>query len=119
MLLQNQVATMLKLQDQMNAKVNPDWLAVKSPFLRAVVIEASEAIEHHGWKWWKKQECDLEQLQMELVDIWHFVLSAVLIEFDGDQPAAQNRVMNEIEGHSVDFDGKTYVFAELDLLLKL
>lgn len=119
MLLDNQAATMLKLQDQMNAKVNPEWLAVKSPFLRAVVIEASEAIEHHGWKWWKKQECDLEQLQMELVDIWHFVLSAVLIEHDGDQILAKVQVMGEIEGHSVDFDGQIYAFADLDLLQKL
>jgi len=119
MLLDNQAATMLKLQDQMNAKVNPEWLAVKSPFLRAVVIEGSEAIEHHGWKWWKKQQCDLEQLQMELVDIWHFLLSAVLIEYDGSQSAAQTRVMAEIEGHEVEFDGDTYIFAELDLLQKL
>jgi dimeric dUTPase (all-alpha-NTP-PPase superfamily) len=119
MLLENQAATMLSLQDKMNAKVNPDWLAVKSPFLRAVVIEGSEAIEHHGWKWWKKQECDLEQLQMELVDIWHFVLSAVLIDHDGNQAAAKTTVMSQIEGHSVDFDGQTYVFSDLDLLQKL
>lgn len=119
MLLDNQAAVMLKLQDQMNAKVNPDWLAVKSPFLRAVVIEGSEAIEHHGWKWWKKQHCDMEQLQMELVDIWHFVLSAVLIEHDGSQSAAKTTVMAQIEGHSVDFDGRTYQFEDLDLLEKL
>lgn len=119
MLLENQAATMLELQDKMNAKVNPDWLAVKSPFLRAVVIEGAEAIEHHGWKWWKKQECDLEQLQMELVDIWHFVLSAVLIEHEGDQVAAKNTVMSQIEGHSVEFDGQTYTFETLDLLAKL
>lgn len=119
MLLENQAATMLNLQDKMNAKVNPDWLAVKSPFLRAVVIEGAEAIEHHGWKWWKKQECDLEQLQMEMVDIWHFILSAVLIEHDGDQVAAKDVVMAQIEGHSVEFDGKTYEFDQLDLLNKL
>jgi dimeric dUTPase (all-alpha-NTP-PPase superfamily) len=119
MLVETQAATMLKLQDQMNAKVNPDWLAVKSPFLRAVVIEGSEAIEHHGWKWWKKQECDLEQLQMELVDIWHFLLSAVLINHDGDQQVAKQTVMTEIEGHRVVFDDKDYQFEQLDLLEKL
>ena len=119
MLLENQAATMLDLQDKMNAKVNPDWLAVKSPFLRAVVIEGAEAIEHHGWKWWKKQECDMAQLQMELVDIWHFVLSAVLINHDGDHSQALKTVMSEIEGHSVNFDGQEYAFADLDLLNKL
>lgn len=119
MLLSNQAATMLSLQDKMNAKVNPDWIAVRSPFLRAVVIEGSEAIEHHGWKWWKKQECDLEQLQMELVDIWHFVLSDILIRFDGNQDDALASVFEDIDGTSLEFDGNSFVFADLTLLDKL
>ena len=119
MLSTNQAATMLALQDKMNAKVNPDWIAVKSPFLRAVVIEAAEAIEHHGWKWWKKQECDLEQLQMELVDIWHFVLSAILIKHEGAQQPALDDVFAELGSTSVTFDGQQISYASLNLLEKL
>ena len=52
--------------------------------LRAVAIEGAEAIEHHGWKWWKNRK-DLAQLQMELIDIWHFLLSELLLRNDGDQ----------------------------------
>ncbi len=110
---------MLALQDKMNAKVNPDWVAVKSPFLRAVVIEAAEAIEHHGWKWWKKQDCDLEQLQMELVDIWHFILSAILIKHEGNQEKALQDVFADLETLSLQFDGQSYVYQELSLLQKL
>ncbi|KMT64513.1 dUTP diphosphatase [Catenovulum maritimum] len=119
MLASTQAATMLALQDKMNAKVNPDWIAVKSPFLRAVVIEAAEAIEHHGWKWWKKQDCDLEQLQMELVDIWHFILSAILIKHEGDQAKALNDVLAELDSTSLTFDGVEYTYSELNLLEKL
>ena len=56
MLLPDQAATMLELQAIMNSKVDSNWLSAKYPYLRAVAIEGAEAIEHHGWKWWKKQE---------------------------------------------------------------
>ena len=83
MLSKEQAATMLSLQASMNARVDPDWITARYPYLRAVVIESAEAIEHHGWKWWKKQELDLPQLQMELIDIWHFILSELLLRNDG------------------------------------
>lgn len=35
--------------------------------------------DHYGWKWWKHQKPDLEQVHLELVDIFHFGLSARLI----------------------------------------
>ena len=69
---------MLKMQDEMNSKVNPDWVNANNNWCRAIQVEGVEAIEHHGWKWWKKQECDMAQLRMELVDIWHFILSAAI-----------------------------------------
>ena len=85
MLLTEQASTMLSLQTSMNIKVDPNWVEARYPYLRAVVIEAAEAIEHHGWKWWKKQEKDLPQLQMELIDIWHFILSEILLRNQADQ----------------------------------
>ncbi|RKG72059.1 dUTP diphosphatase, partial [Corallococcus sp. CA049B] len=43
--------------------------------MRAVLVETTEAMDHHGWKWWSKQTMNLEQLRIELIDIWHFALS--------------------------------------------
>ena len=40
---------MLELQAIMNSKVDPNWLAAKYPYLRAVAIEGAEAIEHQVW----------------------------------------------------------------------
>ena len=48
MLLTEQASTMLSLQTSMNAKVDPNWVEARYPYLRAVVIEGAEAIEHHG-----------------------------------------------------------------------
>ena len=50
MLTEAQATTMLTLQAQMNAKVNPDWIKAAYPYLRAVVVEGAEAMEHRGWK---------------------------------------------------------------------
>lgn len=32
-------------------------------------------MEHVGWKWWKAQGTNHVQAHIELVDIWHFILS--------------------------------------------
>jgi len=107
----------------MNAKVDPNWVAARYPYMRAVVIEAAEAIEHHGWKWWKKQEKDLPQLQMELIDIWHFLLSEILLNEEGSESAALHRLtalLQSIEAsQQVDFDGKQYKINSMDLLAQL
>ena len=118
MLTQQQLATMLSLQDKMNTKVNPAWLTAGYGYLRAAMVESVEAIEHHGWKWWKAQEKDLPQLQMELVDIWHFALSACIIDFKGDITATASKIAAELASgeQSVTFDSVTYAFAHQSLL---
>ena len=122
-LSENQIAAMLSLQAGMNRKVDPDWVQAGYPYLRAVVIEGAEAIEHHGWKWWKKQTLDLPQLQMELIDIWHFILSALLLEQDGDEArtlaALMPRLAQSESAKAVDFYGETVALDGLTLLDKL
>src|ERR1035437_8553396 len=116
-----QLISMLELQDGMNSKVNADWVAANNNLYRAIQVEGVEAIEHHGWKWWKKQECDMAQLRMELVDIWHFVLSAELQAQFGNIGLAKKSMLADINlfQKSILFDGKYYVLAQLKLLEKL
>lgn len=73
------ITSMAKLQDELNTAINPNWPKAGQPWHRAVWIEAAELLEHLGWKWWKKQEPNLVQAQIEVVDIWHFVLSDYLV----------------------------------------
>ncbi|MCU7555827.1 dUTP diphosphatase [Alteromonas sp. ASW11-19] len=118
MLTQQQLATMLALQNKMNTKVNPQWLTAGYGFLRAAMVESVEAIEHHGWKWWKSQQKDLPQLQMEMVDIWHFALSACIIDYHGDVPATASALASQLaQAHShVQFDGRDYYPEQQSLL---
>ena len=123
MLLAAQARTMLSMQARMNTRVDPDWVSAAYPYPRAVVIEAAEAIEHHGWKWWKKQTRDLPQLQMELIDIWHFLLSELLLVHDGDKDRALAVLLAatavEDQEAALEFDGRSYSIQSLDLLAKL
>lgn len=78
--MKQQFITMLTLQDKMNTKVNATWVEQDYAWFRALWIECGELIEHHGYKWWKKQTPDVEQVKLEVVDIWHFGMSML---FDG------------------------------------
>ncbi|MDZ4200879.1 MAG: dUTP diphosphatase [Gallionella sp.] len=121
MLTETQLASMLELQNLMNSKVNPDWVAANNNWHRAIQVEGVEAIEHHGWKWWKKQDCDMPQLRMELVDIWHFVLSAAIQDKHGNTSLTKIEMLSELNlrKKSVQFDNQYYVLAQLSLLEKL
>ncbi len=77
-MMKQQLVTMLDLQDSMNAKVHPEWRSQGFEWYRAIWIECGELMDHFGWKWWKKQTPDREQVVLELIDIWHFGLSALL-----------------------------------------
>ncbi len=69
---------MLELQDAMNTRVNDGWREKKFEWYRAIWIECAELMDHYGWKWWKHQSPDVEQVKLELIDIWHFGLSILL-----------------------------------------
>jgi len=120
-LTETQLVSMLEMQDGMNKKVNPDWVAANNNWHRAIQVEAVEAIEHHGWKWWKKQNCDMAQLRMELVDIWHFILSTVIQNTRGSIRFSTIEMISELNlsQKSVQFDNQYYILAKMSLLEKL
>jgi len=72
------LATMARMQDAHNRQVHPEWRAQGYPYYRAVWVECAELLDHFGWKWWKHQQPDLDQVKLEVVDIWHFGLSDLM-----------------------------------------
>lgn len=75
--MQEALQTMLQMQDRMNTRVHPQWIEQDFAWHRAIWVECAELVDHYGYKWWKKQEHDMAQVQLEVVDIWHFGLSAL------------------------------------------
>lgn len=88
--MEQALRTMLNMQDRMNTRVHPDWISQQFAWYRALWIECAELIEHYGYKWWKKQSPDLEQVQLEVIDIWHFGLSALFARGDSIDTMAAN-----------------------------
>jgi dimeric dUTPase (all-alpha-NTP-PPase superfamily) len=76
---QNQIKQMLTMQNAMNSRVSETWRENGYEWYRAIWVECAEMLDHHGWKWWKHQEIDIAQVQLELVDIFHFGLSLRLM----------------------------------------
>lgn len=70
--------TMAAMQNEHNCQVHPEWQTQGYAYYRAIWVECAEMLDHFGWKWWKAQSPDIDQVKLELVDIWHFALSEML-----------------------------------------
>jgi dimeric dUTPase (all-alpha-NTP-PPase superfamily) len=91
--------SMLELQQELNDATNgTGWEAgitkngKKINWRRCIYMESAEMIDSFGWKHWKSiaQETDYANLQIEIVDVWHFVMS-LLLEFNN-----QSRSIEEL-----------------------
>ncbi len=51
------------------------WL---SRYSRAMTEEIKELDDELLWKWWSKDEIDLQNIRVELIDILHFLVSAMI-----------------------------------------
>ena len=70
--------TMAAMQEAHNEQVHPEWKTQGYEYYRAIWVECAELLDHFGWKWWKQQSADLDQVKLEIVDIWHFALSDLI-----------------------------------------
>lgn len=91
------------MQRKHNEQVHPEWELQGYPYLRAVWIECAEGLDHYGWKWWMHQERDLDQVRLELVDIWHFGLSELIQKEVDLEKVARDMVFFASETSSISF----------------
>ncbi len=82
--MKEKLIDMFQLQEELNRKINDNWRQIRSKedFARAAWIECAELVDSLPWKWWKKQQPDMENVQIEVVDIWHFVMSYILLDYE-------------------------------------
>ena len=78
---------MFRLQQRLNDETNgPAWREGVTDrgkvvnWRRCIVMETAELIDSFPWKHWKSVDggIDLENIKIETVDIWHFVMSYIL-----------------------------------------
>jgi dimeric dUTPase (all-alpha-NTP-PPase superfamily) len=52
-----------------------EWLVNYSKAMKEELIELDEELL---WKWWSKDEIDMQNIRVELIDILHFLVSAMM-----------------------------------------
>lgn len=83
----NRILQMLELQQELNDATNGEnWEegltknGKRIDWRRCIYLEAAELIESYPWKHWKNigAKPDYDNIKIEIVDIWHFVMSEAL-----------------------------------------
>ena len=69
------IITAVKNEDMMVNDLPNKWLVNYS---KAMKEELSELDEELLWKWWSKDEIDMQNIRVELIDILHFLISAMM-----------------------------------------
>ena len=81
MLSNTRIEEIVKLQDTLNkVTVGLDWRQAQLTWHIYAWVEAAEAVESLGYKHWKAQEVDYENVKVELIDIVHFIISHYLVD---------------------------------------
>lgn len=79
MITDNQFDEMVDLQDRLNRTIDKKWRDADNDWGLAIMAECMELIDHVGWKWWKdRPPLSLAQAQLEVADVWHFILSLTI-----------------------------------------
>ena len=103
------------MQEQHNLLVHPRWREQGHDYYRAVWVECAELLDHFGWKWWKQQEADLDQVRLEIVDIWHFGLSELMRKDAVDGALAAQFAEGCDQPATVDFRAAVEAMAQASL----
>ena len=115
----NKLQEMMGIQNKLNCHIDPLWSQKQYAWERAIWVECAEAMEHLGYKWWKHQEPDINQVKMELVDIWHFAMSLNMednkpIYFEKTDPGDLRLMLDNIAGEAAShksFDNLSFCIA--------
>ena len=82
--LKNKSGDSLNMQTIITAVKNGDMMVNDLPnkwllnYSKAIKEELSELDEELLWKWWSKDEINMQNIRVELIDILHFLISAMM-----------------------------------------
>lgn len=78
--MKQKLKNLFEKQNELNNIIDSNWIENRDEdaFFNAFMVEAGELLDHVGYKWWKKQEPNIPQARMEVVDLWFFYLSDII-----------------------------------------
>jgi dimeric dUTPase (all-alpha-NTP-PPase superfamily) len=74
---------MLEMQMNLNCKIDSNWIELNREWYRAAYVEAAELVNSLPFKWWKKQTVDFDNAKIEIVDMFHFIMSDNIVKYEG------------------------------------
>ncbi|SFV75849.1 Dimeric dUTPase [hydrothermal vent metagenome] len=86
----DKILLMIQLQNQLNDATNGEkWTEGITKngkvinWKRCIYMECAEMVDSFAWKHWKNidQEPNWDNLQIEVVDVWHFIISLAIEEY--------------------------------------
>lgn len=89
--MNSKILLMLQLQNQLNDATNGEgWTKgitkneKEINWRRCIYMECAEMIDSFSWKHWKNiyQDPDWANLQIEVVDVWHFIMSLAIENYN-------------------------------------
>jgi dimeric dUTPase (all-alpha-NTP-PPase superfamily) len=102
----NKISQMLKLQQELNDATNglgwENGITKNNKIIdwrRCSYLECAELIESYPWKHWKNidAEPDYDNIKIEAVDIWHFIMSEALRVYKKDNLGDRESLTSMIE----------------------
>jgi len=127
--MNSKILLMLQLQNQLNDATNgEDWVkgVTKNKktinWQRCIYMECAEMIDSFPWKHWKNIEVepDWDNHQIEVVDVWHFIMSLAIEKYSNSMKGGIDELANdisELEAFSkIDTDAKK--FAKQDVIIE-
>jgi len=131
----DKILLMLQLQATLNDATNgEDWRkgitknAKEINWKRCIYMECAEMIDSFAWKHWKNIDAapDFANLQIEVVDVWHFVMSLAMEEYDRHMlgtledialNVSQTDTYAKLENAKGSFDTQSNIIAKVEDLM--
>ncbi len=133
----DKILLMLQLQNQLNDATNgEEWVKGVTKngktinWNRCIYMECAEMVDSFSWKHWKSinQEPDWDNLQIEVIDVWHFIMSLAIEDYNqnlkgGIEDLAINLSSQE-NFASIDIDGARFatqneVIAKVENIIRI
>ena len=135
--MNSKILLMLQLQNQLNDATNgEDWVKgiTKNKkvinWKRCIYMECAEMIDSFPWKHWKNIEVepDWDNLQIEVVDVWHFIMSLAIENYfktlrggieDIANDVSEMEAFSKIETDSLDFAEQDAVIEKVENIMRI
>lgn len=127
MLHKNIVKNMLQMQQKLNDNTcGIGWESGYTDkgklinFKRCIYMECAELMDSFAWKHWKNinlTDFDKKNVQIEIVDIWHFLLSLFLEIYKQEHLGSFDRITEDIcsTSHFLDFCQEAHNIDEINI----